>query len=98
MQELTRWIGLLIALAVGIFLANAFTDFWWDEPDYGHDETMLTPVLVDNGDGTITQTYAPTFGKSPVEKARNAKLKSQSRTVLIAVVVLAVLVGAARGS
>lgn len=204
MYELTRWIGLLVALVVGIMVANWFTDFWWDDPDYAHDagpivkledlpaaDYELQPTDNDScrwilwkkdasgnvfvvslgidhetsqlqttrtvrpgmtredfaeahqagdtsilgptyrvcafqdggrpwigdaeGDGThalywippgwmqvigddySSMTWVPTFGRDPVEKARDARLKSGSRALLIVIVVIAVLVGAFRG-
>ena len=96
--EIWRGIGLALAVVLAVGVASWFSDFWWDEPDWDHDETMLTPVLVDNGDGTITQTYVSTFSRSPVEEERDAKLKSSSKNVLIVISVVAVLLGAARGS
>jgi len=96
--ELWRGIGLLLAMVFAVLIASWFSCFWWDEPDWDHDETMLTPVLIDNGNGTITQTYVPTFAKSPVEEARDTKLKSSSKTTIIVICVVAVLLGAARGT
>jgi hypothetical protein len=87
--DMCSFLGMTLAVILAICFVCWFSDFFWEEPDYGHDPDATMMVMVEHEDGTVSMANMPSLASLP--DPRKDKIASTSKAWLLGIVVVIVI-------